>query len=235
MAAAEEVPDIATTTQPPVQQEPPEPSNEEEKKDAQPSLRWLGLVRLVAAHAVVCLVALYGLAKSRAGHHRPAVDKVESAVARLVGPVYHRFRDTPLALLIFLDHKVDAMLQELGRKLPPRLSAALSQADTVARDVPEVAREFLSKARRSGVWGATCTAYVKVKPVAKGLYRRCAPVVGQLVMSTCRSIKNQPLFTQAAEIAHHWAERYNRAIDGSRFLPPIPTKRIAKFFNDSSD
>jgi hypothetical protein len=63
-------------------------------------------VRIAAARAVVCLVALYGLAKSRAGTHRPKVDTVESVVGRVVGPVYVRFRGTPLVLLVFLDRKV---------------------------------------------------------------------------------------------------------------------------------
>jgi hypothetical protein len=63
-------------------------------------------VRIVAARLVVCLVALYGLAKSRAGRHRPKVDTVESVVGRVVGPVYGRFHGAPLAVLVFLDRKV---------------------------------------------------------------------------------------------------------------------------------
>ena len=63
-------------------------------------------MRVAAARAVVCLVALYGLAKSRAGSLRPAVDAVESTAACVVGPVYIRFLDVLLAVLVFLDRKV---------------------------------------------------------------------------------------------------------------------------------
>ena len=63
-------------------------------------------MRVAAARAVVCLVALYGLAKSRAGSLRPVVDAVESAAACVVGPVYVRFLGVLLAVLVFLDRKV---------------------------------------------------------------------------------------------------------------------------------
>uniref|UniRef100_A0ACD5XLG6 Uncharacterized protein n=1 Tax=Avena sativa TaxID=4498 RepID=A0ACD5XLG6_AVESA len=127
----------------------PEPSREEEEEDGNkakelPRLRRLELVRIVAARAVVCLVALYGLAKSRAGAHRPKVDTVESVVGRVVGPVYDRFQDTPLAFLFFLDRKVDEMVHHLDRKLRAVLKAALFQACALARSLLEAAKEFIA-------------------------------------------------------------------------------------------
>uniref|UniRef100_A0ACD5WY48 Uncharacterized protein n=1 Tax=Avena sativa TaxID=4498 RepID=A0ACD5WY48_AVESA len=124
-----------------------EPSREDDddgKEKALPRLRRLGLVRIVAARAVVCLVALYGLAKSRAGTHRPKVDTVESVVGRVVGPVYTRFQDTPLAFLFFLDRKVDDMVHHLDRKLRSCMKAALLQACAAARAVLEAAKEFIA-------------------------------------------------------------------------------------------
>uniref|UniRef100_A0ACD5YNY8 Uncharacterized protein n=1 Tax=Avena sativa TaxID=4498 RepID=A0ACD5YNY8_AVESA len=126
----------------------PEPSREEEEDDGKakelPRLRRLELLRIIAARAVVCLVALYGLAKSRAGAHRPKVDTVESVVGRVVGPVYDRFQDTPLAFLFFLDRKVDEMVHHLDRKLRAVLKAALSQACALARSLLEAAKEFIA-------------------------------------------------------------------------------------------
>ncbi|CAM0873150.1 unnamed protein product [Alopecurus aequalis] len=211
-----------------------EPSREEEdgKAKALPRLRRLELVRVAAARAVVCLAALYGLAKSRAGPHRPTVDAVESAAARVVWPVYVCFRGIPLAVLVFLDRKVDDMVQELDRKLPPSLKTTYA----AVRAVPEVAKELLTKARRSGVVSVGCAAYLKVEPVAKNLYLHYGPAAGRLAVCTWRSLKRLPPFPQVAKIAvttaAHWAERYNRSVAGARWLPPIPTKLIAKFFSD---
>jgi hypothetical protein len=36
----------------------------------------------------------------------------------------------------------------------------------------------------------------------------------------------------AVPAAVHWAEKYNRAVAGSRCIPRVPTKLIAKFFTD---
>ncbi|KAM0901503.1 hypothetical protein ACQ4PT_019951 [Festuca glaucescens] len=181
-------------------QKPPEQSREEEddKPKEVPRLRRLELVRIAAARAVVCLVALYGLAKSRAGTHRPKVDTVESVVGRVVGPVYGRFRGTPLVVLVFLDRKVDEMVLKLDRKLRSSLKAASSRAYAAAQATPGVAKELLA----SGADHASRSAYVKK--------------VAQV----------------AVPAAVHWAEKYNRAVAGSRCLPRIPTKLIAKFLSD---
>ncbi|KAK1650135.1 hypothetical protein QYE76_067940 [Lolium multiflorum] len=184
-------------------QNPSEPSREEEEDDKpkavpRPRLRRLELVRIAAARAVVCLVALYGLAKSRAGTHRPKVDTVESVVGRVVGPVYARFRGTPLVLLVFLDRKVDEMVLKLDRKLRSSLKAASSRAYAAAQAAPGVAKELLA----TGADHASRSAYVKK--------------VAQV----------------AVPAAVHWAEKYNRAVAGSRCIPRVPTKLIAKFFTD---
>ena len=118
------------------------------------------------------------------------------------------------------------MVQELDRKLPPSLKAAYA----TARAVPEAAKELLSKARRSGVASATCAAYVMVEPAAKNFYLRYGPAVGRLVVSTWRSLNK--LLKIVVPTALHWAERYNRATAGARYLPPFPTKLVAKFFGD---
>ncbi|KAM0919703.1 hypothetical protein ACQ4PT_008009 [Festuca glaucescens] len=215
------------------QKRPPSREEEGDKAKAAPRLRRLELVRVAAARALVCLVALYGLAKSRTGTHRPKVDTVESVVGRVVGPVYGRFRGTPLVVLVFLNRKVDAMVLELDRKLRSSLKAASSRAYTAAQATPGVAKELLA----SGAAGAGRSAYVKkVEPMAKNLYLRFGPAVGRLAVSTWRSFNRLPLFPQVAQVAVpaavHWAEKYNRAVAGTRCIPTIPTKLIAKFFSD---
>lgn len=135
-------------------------------------------------------------------------------------------------------------MQQLDRKLPPTLKAASSLAYTVARDAPQVARELLTEAHKSGVAGAGRAAYVKVEPVARDLYLRYGPATGHLAVSTWMSLNKLPLFPRVAQIAvptaAHWAEWYNKAIGsaaargyaGAQYLPPIPIKLVAKLFSE---
>ncbi|XP_039797192.1 stress-related protein-like isoform X2 [Panicum virgatum] len=211
-----------------------------------PKLRYLDFVHVAAAQAVVCLAGLYGLAKSHAGPLRPGVDAVESAVKGVVGPVYDRFHSVPLDVLAFVDRKVDDTVHELDKHLPGALKAASAQAYAVARGIPEVARELAAEAQQSGVKGAAKDVYGRVEPVARDLYVRYEPAAEHLAVSTWRSLNGLPVFPQVAQIvvptAAYWAEKYNKVIaaaanqgyTGAKYLPAIPTERIAKVFSSST-
>ncbi|KAL6657168.1 hypothetical protein ACP70R_004948 [Stipagrostis hirtigluma subsp. patula] len=230
---------------------------EEREAKRPPKLRYLDFVQVAAAQAAVCLAGLYGLAKDHAGPLRPGVDAVESAVKGVVGPVYGRFHGLPLDVLAFVDRKVDDAVHELDKHLPGALKAASVQACAVARGVPEVARELTAEVQQSGVKGAARAVYAKVEPVAKDVYGRVEPVAKDLyvryepaaehlAVSTWRSLNNLPVFPHVAQIvvptAAYWAEKYNRVIGtaaekgytGAKYLPAIPTERIAKVFGDAS-
>ncbi|KAG2647461.1 stress-related protein-like isoform X2 [Panicum virgatum] len=229
---------------------------QEEPKRA-PKLRYLDFVHVAAAQAAVCLAGLYGLAKGHAGPLRPGVDAVESAVKGLVGPVYDRFHSVPLDVLAFVDRKVDDTVHGLDKHLPGALKAASAQAYAVARGIPEVARELAAEAQQSGVKSAARAALAKVEPVAKDVYGRVEPVATDLyvryepaaehlAVSTWRSLNGLPVFPQVAQIvvptAVYWAEKYNKVIaaaanqgyTGAKYLPAIPTERIAKVFSSST-
>ncbi|KAJ1292361.1 hypothetical protein BS78_02G386100 [Paspalum vaginatum] len=200
-----------------------------------PKLRYLDFVQVAAAQAAVCLAGLYGLAKDHAGPLRTGVDAAESAVKGVVGPVYDRFHGVPLHVLAFVDRKVDDTVQELDRHLPGALKAASAQAYAVAR-------ELAAEAQRSGVTGAARAALARVEPVSRDLYVRYEPAAEHLAVSTWRSLNGLPVFPHVANIvvptAAYWADKYNRVIGaaaeqgyaGARYLPAIPTDRIAKVF-----
>ncbi|XP_062187918.1 stress-related protein-like isoform X2 [Phragmites australis] len=230
---------------------------EEQEAKRPPKLRCLDFVQVAAAQAAVFLAGLYGLAKDHAGPLRPGVDAVESAVKGVVGPVYDRFHGVPLDVLAFVDRKVDDTVHELDKHLPGALKAASAQAYAVARGVPEVARELTAEMLQSGVKGAARAAYAKAEPVAKDvygrmepvardLYVRYEPVAEHLAVSTWRSLNSLPVFPHVAQIvvptAAYWAEKYNKVIAAAagqgytvaKYLPAIPTERIAKLFASSS-
>ncbi|XP_066398274.1 stress-related protein-like [Miscanthus floridulus] len=223
-----------------------------------PKLRYLDFVQVAAAQAAVYLAGLYGLAKDHAGPLRPGVDAVESTVKGVVGPVYARFGGLPLDVLAFVDRKVDDTVHEVDKHLPGALKAASARAYAVARGVPEVARELAAEAQQSGVKGAARAAlakaepvardvYGRVEPVARDLYVRYEPAAEHLAVSAWRSLNGLPVFPHVAQIvvptAAHWAEKYNRAVvaaaergyAGAKYLPAIPTERIAKVFSSSPE
>lgn len=153
--------------------------------------------------------------------------------------------------------RVDGTVQELDKHLPSSLKAASARAYAAAQGVPEAAREITSEAQRSGLSGAARVAYGKVEPVAKDvlgkiepaakdLYTRYEPAAEHLAVSTWRALNGLPLFPHVAQIvvptAAYWSEKYNSVIasaaqqgyTGARYLPAIPTERIAKVFGEPS-
>jgi hypothetical protein len=150
--------------------------------------------------------------------------------------------------------QVDDTVHEVDKHLPGALKAASARAYAVARGVPEVARELVAEAQQSGVKGAARAAlaraepvardvYGRVEPVARDLYVRYEPAAEHLAVSAWRSLNGLPVFPHVAQIvvptAAHWAEKYNRAVvaaaergyAGAKYLPAIPTERIAKVFS----
>ena len=141
--------------------------------------------------------------------------------------------------LTYNEWQVDDTVQKLGRHLPGSLKAA--SARTCA-----VARELTAEAKQSGVKGAARAAYAKAEPVAKGVYMRYEPTAEHLAVSTWRSLNGLPVFPHIAHIvvpaAGYCAARYNKVVaaagrqgyTGARYLPTVPTERIAKVFASSS-
>jgi hypothetical protein len=140
--------------------------------------------------------------------------------------------------------QVDDTVHELDRHLP----------ETV-KTVYAVARELTEEAQQSGVKGAARAALAKVEPAAKDVYGRVEPAARELyvryepaaehlAVSTWRSLNGLPVFPHVAQIvvptAAHWAEKYNKVVasaaqkgyTGAKYLPAVPTERIAKVFSE---
>lgn len=78
----------------------------EKKNSKELGLKHLGFVRVAAIQILASVSNLYDYAKQNSGSLKSAVEKVEGAVTAVVTPVYHKFKDVPDSLLVFLDHKV---------------------------------------------------------------------------------------------------------------------------------
>ncbi|OAY67045.1 Stress-related protein [Ananas comosus] len=221
-------------------------SHEEEEGEEMKGkgLKYLDFVRVAAIQAVMCFASVYEFAKENAGPLKPGVQTVESAVRAVVGPVYDRLHDVPFELLKFVDRKVDDVAQELDRHVPSLVKSASAQACAVAQSAPEVARSLAGEVQRSGVSGVARAAYERCEPAARELCARYEPAAERCAVAAWRSLNRLPLFPQAAQIlvptAAYWADKYNRAVQcaaeqgysAARYLPPIPTERIAKAFGN---
>ncbi|XP_072997161.1 stress-related protein-like [Typha latifolia] len=216
--------------------------NQEERGEEKKGLKYLDFVRVAAMQAVVCFASVYSFAKENSGPLRPGVQAVEGAVKSVVGPVYERLRDVPFEILRFVDSKVEDAAEELDRHLPALVKSASAHAYAAAQSTPEVARTVASEVHRSGLSGAAKAAFDRYEPVAQELYAKYEPAAEQYAVAAWRSLNRLPLFPHVAQIlvptAAYWAEKYNRAIayaaangyPAVRYVPEIPTDRIAKVF-----
>ncbi|KAL9248124.1 hypothetical protein vseg_021482 [Gypsophila vaccaria] len=212
-------------------------------------LKYLEFVQSAALHAFICFTNLYGLAKDKAGPLKPGVESVENAVKTVVSPVYDRFHDVPVELLKFVDDKVDESVAKLEQTVPPVVKQVSSQAYSVARNAPEVARGVASEVQRAGLKdtasGIAKNIYTKYEPTAKVLYNKYEPVAEHYAVSAWQTLNRLPLFPQVAQVvvptAALCSEKYNQTVKvgaekGYRvanYLPLVPTEKIAKVFGTS--
>lgn len=220
-------------------------TQEEEK-----SLKYLGFVHVAAIQALLCFSKLYEYAKENSGPLKSGVQSVEGTVKTVVGPVYNKFYDVPFEFLKFVDRKVDESVCDLGKRMPPLVKDASTQAYTVVQKAPEVARSVAGEVQRTGVVGTATgiakSAYVKCEPAAKDLYSKYEPAAERCAVSAWKSLNRLPLFPQVAHVmvptAAYWSEKYNQAVCHaadhgyvvSAYLPLVPTQRIAKVFSEDN-
>ncbi|KAF8392597.1 hypothetical protein HHK36_022943 [Tetracentron sinense] len=218
----------------------------ETAQENEQTLKYLDFVQVAAFHVVTILSHVYEYAKENSGPLKPGVQTVEGTVKNVIGPVYEKFQDVPFELLKFVDRKVDKSVSELERHVPSLVKQASSQAFSVAKKAPEVARTVASEIQRSGVvdtaTGIAKKVYAEYEPTAKELYSKYEPVAEQYAVSAWRSLNRLPVFPQVAEIvvptAAYWCEKYNQVVCKTAenrypvlsYLPLVPTERIAKVF-----
>lgn len=69
-------------------------------------LKYLDFVQVVAIYVIVLFSSIYNYAKGNSGPLKSGIQTVQGAVQAVIGPVYHKFRDVPFQLLVFVDRKV---------------------------------------------------------------------------------------------------------------------------------
>ncbi|XP_039006669.1 REF/SRPP-like protein At1g67360 [Hibiscus syriacus] len=115
-------------------------------------LKHVGLVRVAAICALVCVSNLYEYAKQKSGPLRSTVRTFEGTVATIVGPVYQKYKAIPDLLLVYLDTKVDEATHKFDEYVPPAGKQMVNQAQdlvhTAERKGSEISRRG-SNQRRS--------------------------------------------------------------------------------------
>ncbi|KAE8698913.1 Detected protein of confused Function [Hibiscus syriacus] len=135
--------------------ERPEPNSDSEEVECERTkqgLKHVGLVRVAAICALVCVSNLYEYAKQKSGPLRSTVRTFEGTVATIVGPVYQKYKAIPDLLLVYLDTKVDEATHKFDEYVPPAGKQMVNQAQdlvhTAERKGSEISRRG-SNQRRS--------------------------------------------------------------------------------------
>ncbi|XP_057464655.1 REF/SRPP-like protein At3g05500 [Actinidia eriantha] len=210
------------------------------------NLKYLEFVQVASLHALMCFSRLYDYAKDNSGPLKPGVETMEGTVKTVVGPVYDKFHDFPIEVLKFVDHKVDASVNELDRRVPPLVKKVSTQALSAAQKAPSTARAVASEMQRVNMVdtasGLAKNVYTKCEPAAKGLYTKYEPMAEQYAASAWHSLNRLPLFPQVAQAvipkAAYCTEKYNETVrcnaekgyKVASYLPLVPTEKIAKVF-----
>ncbi|EOA33441.1 hypothetical protein CARUB_v10020865mg [Capsella rubella] len=137
---------------------------ETEKKNSKNlGLKHLGFVRVAAIQLLASVSNLYDYAKQNSGSLKSAVEKVEGAVTTVVTPVYHKFKDVPDSLLLFLDHKVGEASYKFDKHAPPMAKQVVTQAHVLIYKATEKAQSFVKEARTGGPKAAFSYAATEYK------------------------------------------------------------------------
>uniref|UniRef100_A0A5B7BHM3 REF/SRPP-like protein n=1 Tax=Davidia involucrata TaxID=16924 RepID=A0A5B7BHM3_DAVIN len=169
-------------------------SNKIEIENKERELKHLGLARMVAINALVCVSNLYEYAKQNSGSLKSTVGTVESAVTTVVGPVYEKLKGVPDDLLVFIDKKVDEATVKFDKYAPPSAKQVVGQAHIVVRKGSQVAQTILREVQVGGPCAAMGT------------------LCKQLVARVWYGVNQVPLLHTVAEMAVHWSEKYNKSI-----------------------
>ncbi|GJP32912.1 hypothetical protein CLOM_g17495 [Closterium sp. NIES-68] len=168
----------------------------------------LGLKHLeFARHALISLYILlfklYEQAKGNSGSLRTGIDRVESVVRTVVGPVWSKVEEKPDELFRFADEKVDAALKYADSYIPKDLA---HRASDFVRAVPVRAKEALYDCQEKGALGAAKSYY----------YESLEPVLSAYLVFLWRLALSMPLVPHvvvaASPIVFAAAGKYNSVV-----------------------
>ncbi|KAK6930819.1 Rubber elongation factor [Dillenia turbinata] len=204
---------------------------ETETKNRELKLKRLGFVQIAAINSMICALNLYEYAKQNSGPLRSTVGAVEGAVIAVVGPVYDKFKDVPVTLLVFLDDKVDEASHKFDERAPPLAKQVVSQAHRAVLKATEVAKTLVHKAQTGGPKEAIHYAAEENKQL----------LLNGTVDAWSR-LNKIPTIHKAADLAvptaAQWSEKYNKVVVDMKhkgypvvgYLPVVPIEKISEAF-----
>ncbi|EPS59110.1 hypothetical protein M569_15700 [Genlisea aurea] len=194
-------------------------------------LKHLGFVRILTVNTVVLVSNLYGYAKQNSGSFRSSVDTVESSVKAVVEPVYDRFSGVPSNFLIFLDEKVDVLINKFDEVAPPLAKKLVHETQTAVGKAAQVAKQLTEEARAESPFLALNHAVEIVKQLS----------ITQLAVVWYK-VNTHPtlggISRSALPTAAYWSEKYNNLVTELnakgyaffRYVPLVPVEDIAKAY-----
>ncbi|XP_042064630.1 REF/SRPP-like protein At1g67360 [Salvia splendens] len=194
-------------------------------------LKHLGFVRSLVINAVVLVSNIYDNAKQNSGSLRPTVDRAEGAVTAVVTPIYHRFRDVPTHLLVFLDNKVDDASHKFDEHAPPVAKNVALKVHVIMKKASATVEELVEEAKVGGPMAAVYRSSSMSKTFA----------INQLAVVWYKINQHsslQGVAEVAAPTATQWSEKYNSLVQGMRgeghslfcYAPLIPVEEMAKAY-----
>jgi len=169
--------------------------------------------------------------QKNSGPLKPAVGKVESAVAAVVSPVVNKLKDVPDTLLVFLDHKVGEVSYKFDKNAPPLAKKVVSRANVLIHEATEKTQSFVKEARTGG----PKAAFVYAASEYKCLVVTCS------VKAWARLNQYQPIHAvgdKALPVVAHYSTVYNDLVTDMTqmgypvvgYLPLVPLDDIVKAY-----
>ncbi|KAK4788644.1 hypothetical protein SAY86_019963 [Trapa natans] len=194
-------------------------------------LKRLGLVRVAAIHALVCVSNLYDYAKRNSGPLRSTVGTVEGAVTAVAGPVYEKFKGVPIDVLVFVDQKVDGASHKFDKHAPLAAKKIMCLVHELIEIASQKTQKLVQEAQGGGLRGAFHYSAAELKQL----------LLNQSAKVWLKLNKVPPLHMMAEvaiPTAAHWSKKYNRTVRKmSRkgysvfgYLPLVPLAEIRRAF-----
>lgn len=205
--------------------------NTETESTSTHELKHLGLFRMAAIQALICVSNLYEYAKQNSGPLKSTIGTVEGAVTTVLSPVYERFKGVPDDLLVFVDNKVDEATHKLEEHAPPLAKQAVMTTRDLIQEASEKTQKIVGEARRDGSKAALHMATAECKQF----------LLTNSVKAWVKLNNFTPVHTvadMAVPTAAHWSEKYNDVVKNMSqkgyplvgYLPLVPVDEIAKAF-----
>ncbi|XP_057949582.1 REF/SRPP-like protein At1g67360 [Malania oleifera] len=199
-------------------------------------LKYLGYVRVMAIHLLTWVLNMYEYTKHHSGPLQSPMDRIESVVITVLGPVYRNLEGVPDDLLLYLDAKVDDATKLFDEHAPSLVKWVVRQSLLVARKASQLGKELVHEAEVGGLSGAIRCFVVKFNKFLFSLF----------VMMWFAANKLPPFQKMAGMLlpaATQLLEKYNKGIislantgfSALSHLPSVPINKIGNAFKEREE